>query len=115
MCLFNHCSAGDLLYSNNSPPQPSYQHFKGVAMGTHVDAEKRMRKQTTWALGNTLVEGCKVVEENHFLFDILKSCGDTLVSHVYWPKLKLIFHSFTSRKVSCEIFLKLTQGERLTI
>ena len=39
-----------------------------------------MRKQVTWALGNTLVEGSKVVEENHFLFDILKSCGDTLVS-----------------------------------
>ncbi|XP_063694543.1 rho GTPase-activating protein 44-like isoform X2 [Bolinopsis microptera] len=58
---------------------PSYQHFKNVAGAGNVDAEKRMRKQTTWALGNTLVEGSKVVEEEHFLFDILKSCGDTLV------------------------------------
>ena len=61
-------------------PQPSYQHYKNVTGAGNVDAEKRMRKQVTWALGNTLVEGSKVVEENHFLFDILKSCGDTLVS-----------------------------------
>ena len=65
--------------------QPSYQHFKGqLPVGTGDYAEKRLKKQSTWGLGNSLIEGSSIVESNQFLQETLHSCGETLVCYLLY-------------------------------